>query len=245
MVELQSPIIITPPGLESRLELPKHIEGHLLQFALLETGCSPQGKRGQLRAKRETLLASLKRMYDTDFKIYRGMTHYNGSENVPMDLKDYELDFLIKVICLTERFISSLSEEEIAELLGRIKKDEPRERVRQMIGVNNYRGLHDLIKEAGTDERYGPFRGRLAEKVIEKAIRATLKGINAPGKNQIIFIPNYYINGKDVSREECTEVDGIFAFYKPERLRLVLDILRGYYNKILAVQYNGALTNSH
>ncbi len=225
-----------------RIVLDSSRDGHLLQLGIVEVGCMTQGKRTQVVDDRKTLRNYFRDTYGDMFTVLGGVAHYNPDKDISVSLKSRKIDFLIKVIGLPLEIILTLTDEDRINLLAKIQKEHAMPRVVALLEDNDNEGLYTLIRSQEQPSLYDNFRGTLAELLIEKAINAGIRMVSGPGKDEVRYIPTYWIEGDAIPKDRHTEADGLLAFYNRQKVKELLDFLKTHYERFMVVNYNGSFT---
>jgi len=188
--------------------IPLRMNGNKLELAILEVGYKPKGKREQLKKNKFAMKNNNSRIYKDELKIHKGIVHYSPSEDIKMDKKSYEIEYLICYKRLSSRMLEQFYKRDIKQLMTLIKDTaQDKDKIRKILLNRDANALEAIMKEYGNSEGYNNFKGGIAEMMAFKDIMKELPtGIN--------FFSNIEFQYYKKSKIKDTEVDGIFTFYE-------------------------------
>lgn len=180
-----------------------------ISFGLVEIGCRPKGKSGQLRSKRQLMLDYWQEAYgDVSFEphIYRMLVHYQHDDGWNPRQGDFIPDTMIVYRSIPHEAILALSDAQRHGILKAARNSGKQDRVEKMLRRGESRQLHEMITEGSHDQRLSGLRGKVAELLAQRDISYFKpKSMRSFTNGTIKYFNDRYRSG--------TEIDQILVFY--------------------------------
>lgn len=181
-------------------EIVEYYGSDSINLSLLEIGCKPDGKRSQLKKKRELFLSNIEDSFSLN--VYRGLAHYCPRCNVKLDEDPYEVDYLIICNYFTDEMFK-FTKKNKKDLFNFARKERSKEFLEKIL-QNKRRDFDKFIRNC-KKEYYGSLRGKIAEIMINNYVLR-----NKP--KDIIYYQNPITTLEDENYYHGTEIDGVFVF---------------------------------
>lgn len=198
-----------------------------LHLGLVEIGCKPKRKYGQLRDKenlvRELWLSEYQKEYNADLRpsFLRTLVHFDSSrKKFLLNSGDCLVDACLVYDSIPDDLLESMPPKHRKRLLRSSPKEElwHRDDLRQIIRNADGKRLYDLINNK-YDSSLSHVRGRAAEVIVQWDIERSLPQNMKLYRNQTT----------DVSTQrydEGTEFDSLLVFYNGELYTQLIENLR-------------------
>jgi hypothetical protein len=202
---------------------PLMIDDDKLSFAFIEIGCKHNGKRGQLKHKKDYFSDFWKDEYSHHKNfwspdIFRLLSHYNAVHYLPRTHNEYSVDRVIHHKAIDSNLLNELSIKEKKSLRDSCGKRKDQDLVWDFLENNNGDGLYHLITKPHKHRELGTLRGKVAEYLSQKIVHSILDDdmVVYDSKNMKYFNEKF---------DRGTEIDQILQFYGAEPYKLFLDRL--------------------
>lgn len=214
--------------------------GKHLDFGLVEIGCRPYCKRGQLTNKRNLFRDYLDAAYpvfnsEQRPEIYRTLAHYDPSKKIKLKSKFYGPEVIIVYSYITQAMLADISEEDRKRIFGTAGRSRWRkELLEDIIGTQDAERLHKMIVErkSTTGRKMSALRGTMAEILVQKDLEKTLPhGMSLFRNEDITYFTRRYPYG--------TEIDGLLLFYGEDRYIELIENLRKLDHLIVKDKWHG------
>jgi hypothetical protein len=198
-----------------------------LHLGLVEIGCKPRRKYGQLRDKenlvRELWLSEYHGGYDIDLRpsLFRTLVHFDSSrKKFLLNSGDCLIDACLVYDSIPDDLLESMPTKHRKRLLRSSPKEQwgARDELREIIYTSNGRRLYDLIRRK-EDSFLDHVRGRAAEVVVQWDIERCLPERMKLYRNQTTDVSTQRY-------EEGTEFDSLLVFYNGELYTQLIENLR-------------------
>ena len=205
-------------------------EGRPLNFGLIEIGCKPNGKRLQLKSKRELLYKLWGDVYreQTDWtpRIYRTLFHYDPENQGRVDNPKYQPDTIATYNTIDEVLLDKLTKNE--DQLEVSMTNNMRNLLNKIIETRDFEKL-DWIFKCRHQQELASVRGKLAEILA-------FSDILDSKPESMEMVTNGYLHYFNRSYRTGTEVDVILTFHGNDAYHdLITDLAK---NEYLEIQTN-------
>ena len=203
--------------------IPIYHQDKKINFGFVEIGCKPDGKRAQLRDKKELFYRywaeEYKKRFGLDWfpNIFRMLAHYDPTQDPRLNTKKVELDVTIFYQYITPEMISSLTQKDKQGIYSVIAENK-KNILEEIIETSDAARLHSLITLERENPQLSNLRGKFAEVLVLKDIFNSMPfGISLYRNGDIKYFNKRYDNG--------TEIDGILTFYDQLRFETLVERL--------------------
>jgi len=200
-------------------------EGEHLSLGFVEVGCRPDGKRGQLKDKRQLLY----HYWGVEYRgkhhlpwypvVYRMIPHYDPTNPSKLDVSKFSIDTALIYRFITPAMLVELTPSEHKEIASKMRSEPKRVLLEEILRENDADYWNRVIFRSRTDFEITNVRGKMAEILALKDIgRCVPSGMSLYKNEDIRYFNRRYRNG--------TEIDGILTFYGERPYVELIDNLR-------------------
>ncbi len=194
--------------------IPVIASGTRIGFGLVEVGCRPEGKRSQLKNKRQSFHEYWveywkERSQAVDWLplVYRILAHYDTTKPMKSGGDDYAPDAILLYEGIHGDFFRQLTEQDMAQIYAAIGINRTRRaRLDDIMDAQDPAELHKLIMNR-EETKTSNLRGIMAEILVQKDLeRCMPSGMNLYRREDIAYLT-------EGGEKRKAEIDGILTLY--------------------------------